>query len=204
MTPHDDHGRSADFRAGYQVGLAEYRPNLFAVNASLEWTARGADHTLYLFCLIGSRAASLGFAVTDHREFYEGAAAGVRAAAIDWNHADSADCSEDEPFGRCDYCTHHAAAVAESLASKRRWEAQLNDPDRSYVVGGSGSMVHTRDCRVAQQMTAGAEGALADLTPAMVRHGQAPVRWPEALTREQASQERRRRCRVCSPDLLNR
>ncbi len=98
-----------------------------------------------------------------------------------------------------------------SAASRQRWAEETKDPSRKYVVtaatwrkySGEGK-IHQRDCPAVAREIASAERQLESLTPYRAKHGGEEAEWPRLLSRQEAEDQNRSRCRVCAPDLPER
>jgi hypothetical protein len=194
---------------GRQIGLGEYRPDLYP-SGTLQRAGLADLHAAgYMMLRAGLKAAVLDPPVTDLDAFLEGVLDGLREAhdehrASTQSHAHRADCDPDNPWGMCEYCEAYAEAVAASRVSRARWSDETKEPEREFVVSSSGSKVHVRSCPAVTRMLSSAEAELERLSPADARHGGVVVRWPRLLNREEAISARRRRCGVCCPDLPDR
>jgi hypothetical protein len=153
----------------------------------------------------GVRAATLDPPVQDLDAFHRGLQQGLAAQAVQLrnSHAERALCDPSSP-DMCEYCRWYAGGMESSEASKRRWEADTQDPTRLFAIFGRQSKVHTRDCSTIQHQVREAEKTMERLTPAAAWHGGIAAEWPHLLDREEAIAVRRHRCRTCVPDLPGR
>lgn len=202
--------RSRDTRndrdRGRQIGAKHYRPDLYP-GGTLERAGLADFHAAgYMMVRVGMRAAALEPPVVDLDAFLDGVLEGMHDAhaehrASTASHANRPACDPGAPWGMCEYCEAYAESMRRSQANQARWSLQTQDPERQFVVGSTGSKVHTRTCPAVTRMISAAEAEMITLSPAGARHGGMTVQWPHLLTREEAIAERRHRCGVCSPEL---
>lgn len=202
----DAEGTPDDRARGRQIGIEQYRPDLYP-GGSLRRAGLADFHAAgYMMLRAGIQVATLRPPVVDLDELLDGVLAGMHEAhaehrASTASHANQPGCDPDAPWGMCEYCEAYADSMKRSRDDKARWSRESEDPDREFVVGGSGSKVHTRTCPAVTRMISSAEAEIERLSPADAKHGGFSARWPYLLTREAAVAQRRHRCGVCCPDL---
>jgi len=126
-------------------------------------------------------------------------------------HGERAKCDPDGKYPMCEYCQAYARSMSSSVESRRRWAEETKDSDRQFVVtaatwrkySGEGK-IHERGCPAVTREVNHADRLVETLRPYEAKHGGLLAEWPYLLNRLDAEAQNRHRCRVCSPDLLDR